>query len=250
MLSPKRAIFAALPVGQAHAARAQTPICSWTSASRQWPDHHLALQPQPGGDEPELPVAVGGLVQVHEVHVDVGPGDLAVELRVQVQERLLQRLRPAIHILAGRERVHPGDQADAGSGRIGLQAQRAGCLRAVSTGLKTTRTGIARRSVEGRRDRARVLGDRLQRLRAIEVLAAGDEPDFGLPQGSARAISLECGSALRLPVDVGVAVVQFATTSSGITSGVPELEGHPDRRGDILDHHGGLDRRLRPSGRS
>ena len=33
-------------------------------------DHGLARHPEPGLDVAELPVAVGGLVQVHEVHVD------------------------------------------------------------------------------------------------------------------------------------------------------------------------------------
>ncbi len=56
-------------------------------------DDHLALEAQAGGDEPELPVAVGGLVEVHEVHVDVGPRDLAVVLRVEVQERLGEQPR-------------------------------------------------------------------------------------------------------------------------------------------------------------
>jgi hypothetical protein len=35
-------------------------------------------------DERELPVAMGRLVQVHEIHVDLGPGEVAIELRVQV----------------------------------------------------------------------------------------------------------------------------------------------------------------------
>ena len=38
--------------------------------------------------------------------------------------------------------------------------------------------------VERLRDGPRVVGDRLERLGAVEVLAAGDEPDFGLLQWS------------------------------------------------------------------
>ena len=41
-------------------------------------DHGLAGHTQPGLDVGELTVAVGRLVQVHEVHVDVGPGQLEV----------------------------------------------------------------------------------------------------------------------------------------------------------------------------
>ena len=46
---------------------------AWTSASCQWPTTIFRAQPQPGADEPELAVAVGRLVQVHEVHVDRRP---------------------------------------------------------------------------------------------------------------------------------------------------------------------------------
>ena len=50
-------------------------------------DHDLAVQAEAAADEPELAVAVGGLVQVHEVHVDRAPRQVAVELRVEVQRR-------------------------------------------------------------------------------------------------------------------------------------------------------------------
>src|SRR5207253_8063783 len=45
------------------------------------PNHDLVFEAQSRDDEPELAVAVGRLVQVHEVHVDLGPGQLAVEDR-------------------------------------------------------------------------------------------------------------------------------------------------------------------------
>ncbi len=52
-------------------------------------DHDLARQAQARADEAVLPVAVGRLVEVHEVHVDGVPGDVAVELGVEVAERLV-----------------------------------------------------------------------------------------------------------------------------------------------------------------
>ena len=58
-------------------------------------DDRLAAAPQAGLDERELAVAVGGLVQVHEVHVDVGPRQVAVVLGVEVDERLAQVGQPA-----------------------------------------------------------------------------------------------------------------------------------------------------------
>ena len=55
-------------------------------------DDGLAGDAEPGLDVAELAVAVRGLVEVHEVEVDVGPRQLDVRLRVQVQQRLLQRV--------------------------------------------------------------------------------------------------------------------------------------------------------------
>ena len=60
-----------------------------TSGSGQWPTTVLRATTHPRLDEAGLPVAVGGLVKVHEVHVDLSPGQIPVELRVQVEERLL-----------------------------------------------------------------------------------------------------------------------------------------------------------------
>ena len=63
-------------------------------------------------DVAEFPVAVCGLVQVHEVHVETGPGECFVGLRVKVQQRLAQRVEaPDPHLGRG-ERVHPGDDSD------------------------------------------------------------------------------------------------------------------------------------------
>ena len=77
-------------------------------------DDDLALgDAHPGADVAELDVAVGALVQVHEVHVDVAPRNLRVVLGVEVQEGLLQGLEALDPHLGGGEGVHPGDDADA-----------------------------------------------------------------------------------------------------------------------------------------
>ena len=55
-------------------------------------DDRGPAESQPALDEPELAVAVGRLVEVHEVHVDLGPREVAVVLRMQVKQRLLERL--------------------------------------------------------------------------------------------------------------------------------------------------------------
>ena len=53
-------------------------------------DDDLARETHAGVDEARLPVAVRGLVQVHEVHVDRVPGQVATELGVEMDERLLE----------------------------------------------------------------------------------------------------------------------------------------------------------------
>ena len=70
-------------------------------------DHDLAVEPQPRVDKPGLAVPVRGLVQVHEIHVDLVPRQIAIELGVQVQKRLLQLGQSANPHLGGGKRVHP-----------------------------------------------------------------------------------------------------------------------------------------------
>ena len=73
----------------------------------------LPGQTHPGPDESVLPVAVGGLVQVHEVHVDLLVGDLPAILGGQVAVGLLQQIKAVDPHLAGGEGVAPGDDAAA-----------------------------------------------------------------------------------------------------------------------------------------
>ena len=55
-------------------------------------DDDLARETQAGVDEASFPVAVRRLVQVHEVHVDRVPGQVAIELGMEVDEWLLKRV--------------------------------------------------------------------------------------------------------------------------------------------------------------
>ena len=142
------------------------------------PDHDRAFEAKPCGEEPELAVTMGGLVQVHEVHVDGGPRDLVVELRVQVEERLLEATQAGDPHLGRRERVHPGDEPDACVARIRLLAQPPDLVREGQDGLDHHLDRDPGSSVERSRDRRGMLGDGRERLRTVEVLRSGDEPDF------------------------------------------------------------------------
>src|SRR5690625_4027967 len=73
---------------------------------------HTTILAQTGADVAELPVTVGTLVQVHVIHVDFGPGQLGVELGVQMHVRLIERLQAGNPHFGRGERVHPKNQTD------------------------------------------------------------------------------------------------------------------------------------------
>ena len=143
---------------------------------------HLAALPQPRAGGPELAVAVGGLVQVHEVHVDRAPRQVAIALRVQVQVGLLQRREAGDPHLRGREGVHPEHEADASLRLVRLGHHARDLVGGLHDRLAHDAAGDPGRGVEGRRDALGVLGDLPQRLGAVQVLAAGHEPDLALFQ--------------------------------------------------------------------
>ena len=75
--------------------------------------NHLTGNAHTGADMTELDVTVSTLVQVHEIHVDLIPGDLSVILCVEMEQRLLQCLQTLDPHLCGRESVHPSDDTHA-----------------------------------------------------------------------------------------------------------------------------------------
>ncbi len=58
-------------------------------------DDNLAIEPEPGVKEARLAIAVRGLVEVHEIHVNRGPGEIAIELGVEMEKGLAQRRQSA-----------------------------------------------------------------------------------------------------------------------------------------------------------
>ena len=138
----------------------------------------LARDAQATLDERELPVAVGGLVEVHEVHVDVGPGQVPVELGVEVEERQPERLEPTDPHPRRGEGVHPGDDPDAPVARVGLGDRRRDAFGRPQDRARDDAHRDRRGRVEGGDDLLRVLRDLVERSLAIQVLAAGEEPDF------------------------------------------------------------------------
>src|SRR6185437_16483140 len=69
--------------------------------------NHLGVKAHAAGNESELAVSMSRLIQVHEVHVNGGPRQLAVKLRMEMRERLAQESQTRNPHLRGREGVHP-----------------------------------------------------------------------------------------------------------------------------------------------
>ena len=71
-------------------------------------DDHLAMQAQPGADEPMLAVAMSGLVQVHEIHVDFIVGNIHIVLSGKMAEWFLQSGQSIDPHFRRRESMAPG----------------------------------------------------------------------------------------------------------------------------------------------
>ncbi|MEG8035510.1 hypothetical protein QP157_09305 [Sphingomonas sp. LR61] len=124
----------------------------------------------------ELTVAVRGLVEVHEVEVDVRPRQGDVRLRVQVQQRLCQRLQTTDPHLRGAEGVHPGGDADDLVVGARLDQGAADAVGVLQDRLpdELDRQGAGQLGVHG----LALLLHLAQRLLAVQPLGAGEEPDL------------------------------------------------------------------------
>ncbi len=157
-------------------------------------EDRLAFESHPRLDEAELAVAVGGLVEVHEVHVDRRPGERSIGLGVQVEKRLAQRLQPGDPHLGGREGVHPADHPHAAIVGAGVETGSAdrvgGRQHRAFDDPHRDRVG----TVEGGHDLVRLVGDLTEGVVSVERLAAGEEPDLlageGLDGGHRDLISV------------------------------------------------------------
>ena len=141
-------------------------------------DHNLAVDAEAGDDVPELTVAMGGLVQVHEVHVDGLPRDLHVMLGVQLQHRLGEHFQAADPHLGRGEGVAPGDHADDVRVGRGLDHELLDAVGGLQRGLEDDLDRNGAGAVQVIDDLGGLLGDLAQRLLAVQVLRADAEPDF------------------------------------------------------------------------
>jgi hypothetical protein len=140
----------------------------------------LAVQPQPRVQETRLPVAVRRLVQVHEIHVDRRPRQIAVKLRVQVHEGFPQRRQSADPHFRRGKRVHPQHEAGARRVVIRVEAEGADFVGRLEHRLEDQLQRDALRAAEAGHDGLGIARHLRERFRTVKVLAAGHEPDFGM----------------------------------------------------------------------
>ena len=137
----------------------------------------LAGKAHAGVKKSGLAVAMSRLVEVHEIHVDLRPWQIPIELGMQMQEWLAQRREATDPHFCGRKCVHPQNQTRALRTCVGFEnrgANRIGCR---EDRLENNLQGQLFAKPAG--DCLRVDGHLLESLGTVEVLTAGEEPDFG-----------------------------------------------------------------------
>jgi hypothetical protein len=92
--------------------------------------------------------------------------------------RLVELGESADPHLGGRESVHPEDEARALGVGVCVEAKLADHAGVGEDRLEDDAGGNLRCSIEGLRNLSRVGGDLAKRFFAVEVLAAGDKPNF------------------------------------------------------------------------
>jgi hypothetical protein len=190
MLSPQRMTFMLLEASQPAQARAQVPTFFGDLRIGVVADDDLALDAEAGDDVTELTVAVGGLVQVHEVHVDGLPRDFLVVLGGQLQQRLGQHFEAADPHLGRGEGVAPGDDAD--DVRVGGSLDHEGldAVGGLQGGLEDDLGRNLAGVVEVVDHFSGVNGDLAQGFFAVQVLRSDAEPDFLAFEGFSITIGL------------------------------------------------------------
>ena len=142
------------------------------------PGDNLPWHSQAGAKKTVFPVAVGSLIQIHEVHVDLLVGDLLVILRCEVAIGFLKVDETIDPHLAGREGVAPGDDSGAGIVIVGLSDHAGNLL--VGLGSHFVDEGIGQDFTEFLRHLRRPRGYGFQHIGAIQRLAAHNKPKFSL----------------------------------------------------------------------
>ena len=185
------------------------------------PRDDLAGQAHAGNDVPVLAPAVGGLVFVHEVHVDVIIWNGFIKLGMQVHQRLGVGLKPLDPGLGGREGVHPCDDASAAVVLPRFLESAVDHLRRNQDGLVHKRERQVTGIIDFLDHRLGVLGYIAQAFLAVQVLGAHTKP---------KLILLVHGvSFLFNALDLSNSTIQVASQPLLFPCFLPLLGYHPAR---------------------
>lgn len=141
-------------------------------------DDDLAVEAHAAVDKSGLAVAVRRLVQVHEIHVDLLVGDLAVVLGGKMAVGLLQIHKAVDPHLAGTEGVAPGDDARTAGVVVGLAHHVGNLLVGLGRDLVDHPAGQIARGVQQIRHLGGTAGHGLQHLGSVQKLTAHHKPEF------------------------------------------------------------------------
>ncbi len=156
------------------------------------PGDDLAAEAQARADIPELAVAVRRLMQIHVVHVNPGPGQVSGKLGVEMQHRLLQRLKTGNPHLGGAKGVHPADHARARGVSVRLRDRSGDFLACRENRFGDNPECQVPRFVQPGRDGLGMRRNLGERLGAVEVLTPDEQPGtrarVGIIEGADRRL--------------------------------------------------------------
>ena len=244
MLSPNRASFRPRAAAAPAAARAHEPTRARTAGLDTCPETVVRGTRRRVSMNPYSRSPWAAWLRFMKSMSIVAQGRAASAWVCRCSSGLRSASRPEIHIFAGEkvciQVMTPRQAGSSLASPMALPDRRGVLQHGLPDDLHRHLGGVVQRGG----DPLRLRRDLLEGLLAVQVLAAGQEPDL---------LTVECvtGESLthRLAVDVLVARVQRVDVRLRDRDGLPQLAGEVHGAGDVLGHDGGLDGGLRRTGR-
>src|SRR5215472_18954710 len=143
-------------------------------------NYYFPIKSHSAADEAEFAIAVGRLIQIHEIHVYRRPGQLLIELCVQMDQGLMQYPQSVNPHLGRRESMHPSDETHARLSAVCFKTKLINGFRRSKHGLKDNLHGDSGRFVQLVCDLARMYRYLIQRLLPVKMLAPCHQTSFKL----------------------------------------------------------------------
>ena len=189
-MPPKRAIFIRCESANAHAARDQPSSFASTSSSCQWPTTIFRGRRRRAPMNPNSRSPWADWFRFMK-SMSISPqGRSRLNCVCRWASGFCSRVNPAIHIFDGEkvciQVITPAQAGDALASRQTFRIASG----SVSVGFTTTRAASLPERSSDSAIAARVFGDLLQRLVAVEVLTAGQKPELVLAEINHRSLAV------------------------------------------------------------